>query len=603
MSNAFRVFTLFPSAGFDDPLDGFIRTGAWSSSLYIAISYVWGNPTAYAHIHIGDRTLPVTRNLEAVLRNLRKISEPIELWVDAICINQSNVPERNAQVQDMANIYKAAEEVIGWIGELNPEAPIGFRIFREITARHRNEGFDDFLDAYIRDVSNDPSWEALLELLDRPYWTRLWILQEVSVNLQVSLRFGSDPENMIKVQDLFEWDTIRFEIVAKWRTHRRSHTEESFIQRFDSVLNNVYNAAFVPSLYPLTLEEFQPFLLSLLCGGPLCSCPQDFIFGVVGLFSRSPVTVDYGISPRELFLAVLKSYQNHTQKLDFLSWAWINQSSPNSTYTNTYDLPTWAVDWAWRERFVSPIPLANSKEDQRILWDTIYAASGASKYRATNTTDPDILNLRGCRVATIEILGTLAESSVSTLWPKDWSSIAHFGNYEPPLKNASRRANQPELKIWHASQSSEKRLSLSYEQLDVWWRVILGDTISRDRRIDPPMDGQQPIPPTSLKELEGLCKHLIDFTQIRVHDGRRMFRTKDGNLGLAPPQGKPGDQIWILLGGDVPFVLRPSADNTGEYQFVGECYLHEMMDGQAFDRPGVQLEDIRIQSSLDNNGD
>ena len=241
-----------------------------------------------------------------------------------------------------------------------------------------------------------------------------------------------------------------------------------------------------------------------------------------------------------------------------------------SPYRNQYNLPAWAVDWSWRTRFVSPIPLANSKESQRILWDTFYAASGETKYSVKFNRELDMLTLKGYQISRVEEIGSLAEPSLSTIWPKDWSSIALHNPFEPPHKDPALRLGKPELNVWHTDFSSEDNSRPTFEQLDVWWRVLLGDTLSRERRIDPPVAAQQPIPPRNPNELEDLCRHMTEYLQIRVHDGRRLFRSSDGGLGLAPPRAKPGDVIYVFLGGDVPYVLRkPEAENV-EYQFVGE---------------------------------
>ena len=71
--------------------------------------------------------------------------------------------------------------------------------------------------------------------------------------------------------------------------------------------------------------------------------------------------------------------------------------------------------------------------------------------------------------------------------------------------------------------------------MDIWWRVLLGDTPSRKRRFDPPVEDQQALPQTNLNELEDLCRRMTEYLRIRVHDGRRMFRTTGGKLGLAAP--------------------------------------------------------------------
>ena len=117
----------------------------------------------------------------------------------------------------MANIYRDADQV--WVGELTREAQKGFQLFRELTDRMEDEHFSKFLEAYLRDGSNGDYWVALVELLDCPYWIRLWIFQEVFVSPHVSLCFRQHPKDTMRLRELFEWDFVRFEVVSKWREH------------------------------------------------------------------------------------------------------------------------------------------------------------------------------------------------------------------------------------------------------------------------------------------------------------------------------------------------------------------------------------------------
>lgn len=61
---------------------------------------------------------------------------------------------------------------------------------------------------------------------------------------------------------------------------------------------------------------------------------------------------------------------------------------------------------------------------------------------------------------------------------------------------------------------------------------------------------------------------------------RRAFCTGKGALGIGPPVAEHGDVIAVFPGGRVPLVLRPTAD---KYTLVGECYVSELMDGEAMD--------------------
>jgi len=71
---------------------------------------------------------------------------------------------------------------------------------------------------------------------------------------------------------------------------------------------------------------------------------------------------------------------------------------------------------------------------------------------------------------------------------------------------------------------------------------------------------------------------------------RAWITTTRGYVGLAPEDVKEGDVICILFGGKVPYALRP---RDGHYLFLGECYVHGIMDGEAMD----MLTDGRIQET------
>lgn len=84
---------------------------------YTALSYTWGDYSDTRSIYLNGVRFNVTRNLHQALYNLRRQSEDRYLWVDAICIDQSNTNERSHQVGQMRHVYQHAENVIIWLGE------------------------------------------------------------------------------------------------------------------------------------------------------------------------------------------------------------------------------------------------------------------------------------------------------------------------------------------------------------------------------------------------------------------------------------------------------------------------------------------------------
>jgi hypothetical protein len=144
-----RVFTLLPGM-FGDCIDGRLDIiSRQNAPYYDALSYVWGDPSQKHTISISGQMLGVSQNLNIALQYLRYIDEPRTLWIDAICIDQTNLNERSSQVRIMAQIYQFAGCVLLWLGEADASSEVAFDVVERIDAilTKRDEG------SYVRSVS------------------------------------------------------------------------------------------------------------------------------------------------------------------------------------------------------------------------------------------------------------------------------------------------------------------------------------------------------------------------------------------------------------------------------------------------------------------
>jgi hypothetical protein len=158
---------------------------------YEAVSYYWGDPNDTRVVYCGGERLHITNSLYTGLRRLRREDSVRVLWADAVCINQNDTLERNAQVGLMSRIYSQPERILIWLGEdtegieglhecingalevLPPEHfefdelyPISTRVFREANVRNslswrRTIGDDDWADRTTLDVSGYEQKESL----------------------------------------------------------------------------------------------------------------------------------------------------------------------------------------------------------------------------------------------------------------------------------------------------------------------------------------------------------------------------------------------------------------------------------------------------------
>lgn len=123
---------------------------------YQALSYVWGPPNPVRYILVGEKRMIIQSNLYRCLLNLRREKEVDYLWIDQICIDQSNTIERNHQVQLMSLIYSRCSSMIIWLSDILGLCALAGRDFSQRQDR-----------------------ASLATLLRNPYFTRLWIVQEV----------------------------------------------------------------------------------------------------------------------------------------------------------------------------------------------------------------------------------------------------------------------------------------------------------------------------------------------------------------------------------------------------------------------------------------
>ncbi|KAE8390434.1 heterokaryon incompatibility protein-domain-containing protein [Aspergillus alliaceus] len=170
---------------------------------YEALSYTWGGNQRTNPIKVNGKTLVITANLFLALRELRLVDRDRILWADAICIDQSNAEERGHQVQQMGTIYSHAEQVIFWLGEGSyPTNALldSLQKLEEESQRHVHRHWKPTDAGWSRlwqlaQSIQSPGFKDLQRmgmemLLDRPWFRRIWILQEVANARSAVVRCG-----------------------------------------------------------------------------------------------------------------------------------------------------------------------------------------------------------------------------------------------------------------------------------------------------------------------------------------------------------------------------------------------------------------------------
>ncbi|RDH39438.1 HET-domain-containing protein [Aspergillus welwitschiae] len=154
-----------------------VDTGSGDLHLYEALSYVWGSDKRSRKITLNGCVFSVTENLYVALLHLRNRQLERLLWVDAICIDQDNWDEKAKQIPLMRTIYAQAQDVIVWLGEAYEDGDKALNWIRCIDEE--------------KDISIGEYQEACLKLLQRAWFRRIWVLQEVGVAQFIYVMCGS----------------------------------------------------------------------------------------------------------------------------------------------------------------------------------------------------------------------------------------------------------------------------------------------------------------------------------------------------------------------------------------------------------------------------
>jgi hypothetical protein len=234
----------------------------------------------------------VRENLYRALLALRDTQSTRVLWVDALCINQSEVRERNHQVARMHEIYKSARKVLVWLGVQRDNSNVCFDCLNEL--RTRVIGADEFLP----DQLGASTLQALFALLTRPYWRRVWIIQEVLCASEIELICGSKCLPWPKANPLEPL------IKAKHKEVPKDASKQSLIREISGSPGAII-------LRERSYFKSQSWLMILsLCSRLNSQCwdIRDRVYGLIGLvgeYHSFKITPDYSKTVFQLYVDLL----------------------------------------------------------------------------------------------------------------------------------------------------------------------------------------------------------------------------------------------------------------------------------------------------------
>ncbi|TEY39986.1 hypothetical protein BOTCAL_0444g00080 [Botryotinia calthae] len=604
-----RLVTLLPGDFSDDIHCTLTTVSLIDEPVYQALSYVWGSPTSKCDIKLQGISFPVTTNLESALRYLRYRDLPRILWIDAICINQEDIPERNSQVKYMGTIYSKSSIVLAWLGEpktnkclsssftagwMEKLVPEGDDIDEE---RDNDLVFDTFemmlkdLDAHWDSENDDISsfstqnlrtGAGIIRLFENPWWSRMWTVQEALLGKDTLLISGRRSILQDDLSAIFN--------------SQLAHSKDGCNPRKSGFITTSFmKMRFLHEYRDGNVSSNLEGLLNIF-GERRCSDPRDKIYGLLGILPAEDANLihpDYSTDIALLYGSMVVDIINKARNLDILSQLWPRKW--HSTGILAGEGFSWIRDWTAERPF-------------HVLVDTVsarhrlfpkFSASGKSSVIVKESRKSKIA-VRGIFLNYVQVIGKANDFEVDndeemaaiyrewkqlaqeeTQFDQPYPSSSGTTTYSDALSQTfcmsiasdSSKSNDSASEYYYRRVSNDLQAHKNYHS---WWESEIEGT--------PRLGGKQ------LLNAENANSDIIRFHTLvyfATHM-RRFFIAKEPRwIGLVPMDAQIGDQIFLLEGGKVPYILR-RIGGKDEYKIIGDCYVYGIMDGEKWNSDKLQ---------------
>ncbi|KAF5983647.1 heterokaryon incompatibility protein het-6 [Fusarium bulbicola] len=544
-----------------------------SAPSYEALSYTWGDPSSTETITMTTQGFKVTQpfsvtsNCFSALKRLRYKAETRILWIDALAIDQSNVDERNHQVSLMSRIYSQATVVVVYLGDTADNSDLAIDFIMNCYDPSPNTTSLSF-------PKSDILMQALRTLFLRPWFTRVWVIQEVFLSTEKIIYCG-DKELCWSAMENFK--------------HYLVNTRMQFRLPYVVSMSNRY----------FEEETTEELLLKTLLDSRHCqaSDPRDKVYSLLPILQSHIKSLD-----------LIPKYQDGLDKIytdcavSLLPSCGWNLAYAVQGQSGIEAIPSWVPDWnVTPQRYI--IGTAPWME-MSYFWidEALPGIPDKPQIMMRDSNDGQMLVLRGYGYPRGRVvrMGSTYIAGKTPFPAKEWYTLVH--------KNGAANnsgSTSPSVELPHRTDSLFKFLRLAHYLYSSSMEEKEEDPVNELPEPDFIIGGSR----TSYRDYkfgsrwEHTVKKLaseskdgvLPFRDIPFHyaaEGwppsygntisgnleachlRRCFVTDTGYFGIAPAETQIGDQVFICVGASVPFVLRDIRSSGGdEFRMVGEGYL------------------------------
>jgi len=595
-------------------IDGSIRLHTRRHKLtedleYDAISYVWGNTPALTMVACNGRPLAITPTAIEMLQHLYRYQTETKarsLWIDAICINQSDQEEKSIQIPLMREIYSRAATVIVWTGSSTPDSKVFLAQFQDM-----REKLKDWMAQPVSDIEpvnltkeelprdEEAFWGGLGQLLKNEWFRRLWTYQEILLPSAAILLCGDSWVDFDEFLDFMMDGWFKSKYISSRSKIGRSVCETTTLwacddikslrergtgnERTDSVIGS-HDIAY--NLDHLRLRHVKEQV--------------DRVWAIVELLGNDlrdklASEVDYSDQGRseywKTWIRFAKALIDAPGGMELLQIppaleprpsnlpSWCPDLSGSSSCKMTIDgqwhytigeLPTY-ISWALQE----------DVREEESLEKAAALLNHGKKFMGTVEED-NMLRIRGFLLDTVEEVVEHDEPLSIAYEFYDPDIEAHIALYRTAVNRHLESLALARRVLYGRSEGVT-------DVPDDFIRALFLDCRTNQRAKDVYSDLLPRLPKWYSRTKEDdtweqrQCQMLIETIR-----GHTFFSTKGGRIGFAHPGCKPGDQIATFYGGEPLYILRrlnPTNDDMGsaeqgydDVQYMGAAFIPHLME-------------------------
>ncbi|KAJ9636395.1 hypothetical protein H2201_003560 [Coniosporium apollinis] len=533
---------------------------------YEALSYAWGDELPTSSLICNSASLAVTLHLLEGVRQIRDTIGPTKLWIDAICINQIDVDEKAGQIPLMTQIYSQATRVLVWLG---PAADDSDALIDEIwPLLDKLRVMTRYLYGYEFVMVGLPAednsfWNSLARFWSRPWFERLWVLQEVILANDVLFVCGNRTVDFALLNTLSS-EAYRTGIAG--HVHTIAKGTKGYM-----IVENLYNKR-------QQWKNGAPNSLHLLEYGRVLMVrePVDRVYALHGIMEawiRKSLAIDYSVDARReywrLYVSISKLILGETG-LAILTSAESCDRPPG--------MPSWVPNW-------------NSLQPTWGLAGHFHAGFHIGKHSpcaGTTLSTSDSIEIAGFQLGTIVDMSILQYASAvdeKQLRGPDGCSAQNLKVIEDALAFYLLTCKDPEeeslkgfartlIADTGSTQGRGKDHKYTQDVLEdfFWYRRYLSAwACGRDA------DG---VEVTAQVVRDHVVPYAKNLHTTWLH--RCIFVTDNSRIGLGSRSCQPGDVVCIFFSAECPFILRkvPTRDS---FLLISEAYVDGAMYGEALD--------------------